>query len=129
MQTMRSEPIKEKNILIFGEPGPLRGSIQGFLSTFPLVKNYFVSNNEELALDLLKEFDIHLVILDFDGNNDQVLTLLQNIHSSGIPTRSLALVDDEITKDILLCSGATTCILKGFAPQQLADNVEKLFIG
>ena len=116
----------EKTILIFVEPGPLQGSIQAFVASMTQIKNILLADDEQSTLKMLRKSEIHLLIIDMNNSKDKVLELLRKIKSENFPTQCLVLVDDANSIAAAENVGASACILKGFAVQQMATTIQQI---
>ena len=116
-----------KTTLILGKPGPLRDSILAFLSTMPQMKTFLLAVDEVSALRLIQETEIDLFIFDMNNSLDSVVQILIKIKLAKISTPSLVLADNPPDKIAAEHAGASACILKGFAVQQLDTSIQQIF--
>jgi response regulator of citrate/malate metabolism len=117
----------EKTILILGEPGSLRESIQAFVASMIQVKTILLGVDVPSTLEMLQKNEIHLLIIDMNNSKDKVLELLQEVKSANVSTQCLVLADDLRSKADVLDVGVADAILKGFASHKMAEIFNGLF--
>jgi DNA-binding NarL/FixJ family response regulator len=90
------------------------------------VKTILLAVDVPATLEMLQKNEIHLLIIDMNNSKDKVLELLQEVKSAYVPTQSLVLVDDAHSISAAENAGASACILKGFAIQQMATVIQQI---
>jgi two-component system response regulator DegU len=112
--------------LIVTHRGTLQDGLQALVRSIPRVDIIGLVGDGTRALEMVREHDPDLVLLDTNLPNDEEWRVLRQIKALWPKIRCIILADDVEQRQRAMELEADIVLLKGFPPARLADIIEKL---
>ena len=117
------------SVLVVGEPGLLRDSLQAFLTTIPQIETVYLAVDAPSALRAFREQRPALVLMNSGSSSNGIATVLRGIKDEDTKSRCLVLADNKQQQQDALAAGADVALLKGFPAAKLFQIVRRLLLG
>jgi DNA-binding NarL/FixJ family response regulator len=116
----------KSDALIVTGPGSLQNGLLALMTAMPQIEVVGEADDAAAALEWVAECSPDLVLLDGNLAGSETWALLRQIKNDCPATRCIALADDVPQQQQAEAAGADIALVKGFAPAQLIEAVDRL---
>jgi DNA-binding NarL/FixJ family response regulator len=121
--------VESIRVILANNHAMVREGIRQFLEQAKDILIVGEAEDGEIALELIKQFEPHVAVLDIQMSKLSSLQILQEICTHRLPVGVLILTsfDDEATMSIELTTAARGFVLKTASPNEIINAVRKVY--